>query len=145
LQESVLRVIDANANRSREGLRVLEDVARFVLDEEELRSRAKAFRHEVTRCVNALRADASVLGGGLWAARESEEDVGRAGFGGDEGRREAMEGIVLANARRVQEALRVLEEFSKLADEGIASQLKDLRYSVYTLEKELIASLGGRL
>ena len=140
MQESVLRVVDANANRSREGLRVLEDVARFVLNDEALRAMAKRCRHEVTRCVTALRADASRLE----AARESEGDVGRAGFGGDEHRREAVEEIVRANAHRVQEALRVLEEFSKLDSEGIASQLKELRYSVYTLEKELILRLGGR-
>ena len=139
MKEPVLRIIDANANRAREGLRVLEDVARFVLDDENLRSRAKSYRHEVTRCVESLRSRTTQP----VFARESEEDVGREGFGGDEGRRDALEGIVLANARRVEEALRVLEEFSKLSDAGTASRLKDLRYTVYTLEKEILAVLGA--
>ncbi len=139
MKEPILRIIDANANRAREGLRVLEDVARFVLDDEDLRSRAKTVRHEITRSVNALRADVS----SLEAARDSEKDVGRRGFAGDEGRRNEIGTITVANARRVQEALRVLEEFSKLVDETIASRLKDLRYSVYTLEKDIMCAVGA--
>ncbi len=139
MKEPVLRILDANANRAREGLRVLEDVARFVLDDEDLRSRAKSCRHEVTRSVESLGTRTVES----FSARESEDDVGREGFGGDEARRNAIEGIVLANARRVQEALRVLEEFSKLSDAGVASGLKDLRYTVYTLEKDLMAALGA--
>jgi thiamine-phosphate pyrophosphorylase len=138
LTEPILRILDANANRAREGLRVLEDVARFVLDHEALRERAKACRHEITRQVAGL--------GGVSAGRgrESEGDVGRHGFGGDEARRDAVGGIVVANARRAEEALRVLEEFSKLSDPAVSSRLKDLRYSVYTLEKEILAALAAR-
>lgn len=133
----VLRIIDANANRAREGLRVLEDIARFVLDDEPLTARAKACRHQVTQHMQALRTETTALD----ESRDSEGDVGREGFGGGEAHRGAVQNIVLANARRVQEALRVLEEFSKLSDSNIASLLKDLRYSVYTLEKEILAAL----
>jgi len=140
MREPILRLIDANANRAREGLRVLEDVARFVLDEQSLAARAKDCRHTVTELVSALRSG----GRGLDAFRDSEGDVGRGRTAHGEARRARVEGIVLANAHRVQEALRVLEEFSKLADAEIASRLKDLRYSVYTLEKETIAGLQAR-
>ncbi len=139
MDDGVLRLIDANANRAREGLRVLEDVARFVLDNESMSSRAKDYRHQITRHVAALRVEAA----GLEDARDSEGDVGREGFGGGEAERDAVRDITVANAHRAQEALRVLEEFSKLADAGVAALLKDLRYSVYTLEKDMLGVLSA--
>lgn len=140
MKESVERVIDANANRAREGLRVLEDIARFVLDDEQLTARLKACRHEVTTNVEALRPDPGML----TSSRDSSGDVGRRSVIGGENERAEVRGIVGANAHRVEEALRVLEEFSKLNDPGIASRLKDLRYSVYTLEKEILVRVEPR-
>jgi thiamine-phosphate pyrophosphorylase len=138
MEDRITRLIDANANRAREGLRVLEDVARFILDEESLTSRVKECRHRITEQVAALRRKA----GDLQSARDSEGDVGRPGFAGGERDRGEVGNIVVANAHRVQEALRVLEEFSKLSNSNTASLLKDLRYSVYTLEKEMLEALS---
>ena len=140
MERAVLRTLDANANRAREGLRVLEDVARFVLDDASLAAEAKSLRHAVTREADALRAPA----GASHAARDSEGDVGRPGMTEGEGRRSALGDLVLANARRAEEALRVLEEFSKLSDRSAASRLKDLRYSVYTLEQRIVDAVAGR-
>jgi thiamine-phosphate pyrophosphorylase len=138
VEAAILRIIDANANRAREGLRVVEDVARFVLDDESLSSRAKECRHLVTQHVEALHEKTQTLK----TSRDSEGDVGREGFAGGEAERDAVSEIVMANSRRVQEALRVLEEFSKLDDAQISSKLKDLRYSVYTLERNILAALA---
>ena len=141
MEESILRVIDANANRAREGLRVLEDVARFILDDEDLTASAKACRHRITRLAGMLKE----TGRSFDEFRDSETDVGR--YRSVEGEKERAEvrDVLLANARRVQEALRVLEEFTKLTDAEIALELKDLRYSVYTLEKTMVERLeAGR-
>lgn len=131
------RVIDANVNRAQEGLRVLEDVARLVLDDAALAGRAKAVRH-------ALTTQMVPLSRRLLAARRADED--RAAFLDPpiEMRREDLGSLVAANARRVQEALRSLEEYAKLpAFEGTvdAAALKRLRFQAYTLEKDL----AGRL
>ena len=48
IQDKVLRMIDANVNRTTEGLRVAEDIVRFVLDDEKLTSRLKHIRHELS-------------------------------------------------------------------------------------------------
>src|SRR5687767_2204825 len=97
----VLRVIDANVDRCQEGLRALEDVARFVLNDGYLSGRLRDLRHGVAHAVQSMDAD-------LLAARRAGEDVGAAPGLPEESRQDLPQ-LVRANAKRVEEALRVLE------------------------------------
>lgn len=138
--DHTLRVIDANINRAREGLRVLEDLARFELDDAELAASAKSIRH-------ALRTTAEMLPfsrSELLDARDTTGDVGVRITGEREADRANEAQIAAAAAGRVTEALRVLEETSKRLSEQAAGHFKSLRYRTYTLERDLDARLGRR-
>lgn len=133
-----LRLIDANLDRVGEGLRVLEDVARFLLNDASLSEQLKVLRHEL------LRQQDYSLQQQLLASRRAEEDVGAFVETVTEGQRHNLPSLVMANARRVQESLRVLEEFSKLPGAPPAlnsSQFKRARFTLYELEQRLVFRL----
>ena len=136
-----LRVIDAAANRAREGLRVVEDYVRFVLDDRFLTEHLKGLRHELTTALSRFS-----LGERL-AARETQADVGTAITTSAEGRREELAQVLAANFTRVQEALRSLEEFAKVLDPDAPALLKQLRYRTYTLQRavEITRASASRL
>ena len=127
---AVERLLDANANRAAEGLRTLEDVARFLLDDAAAATAAKELRH-------AVRAAVPV---GAVAWRDTAGDVGEAIKASDEGLRASPVAVVRANAARAQEALRALEEGLKLAG-GAWQAAEAARYRVYRLESDLLARL----
>src|SRR5262245_15455744 len=102
------RVLDANLNRAREGLRVCEEVARFLLDDPALTRRSQRLRY---RLRSAAAAYPRVK---LVAARDSVRDVGRPALRGKVSSHRFATDLVTANAQRAQEALRVLEEFSRI-------------------------------
>jgi len=124
-----LRVVDAAANRAREGLRVVEDYCRFVLDDRHLTGLCKQLRHELTALFGRLPGEH------LLAARETQHDVGTSLTADTEQRREDFAAVVRSNLVRVQEALRSLEEFGKLLDPTVAAGMKQLRYRAYTLQR----------
>jgi len=129
----VLRIIDANANRVREGLRVIEEYYRFVLDDEDTTSRLKALLHEVTAAVIAVADEHRLM-----TSRDSAEDVGIGSVVESEGQRSSLRAVVAAGFKRVEEGLRVLEEYAKLAaGQQAGERFKTLRFEVYTLEKEI--------
>jgi len=125
------RVIDANYNRAKEGLRVCEDVCRFVRDDPKATARFKKLRHDLTAAVMAFGLKDIV------ASRDIVRDVGRRTIAA-ESRRGSIGDIFYANAQRVKESLRVLEEFAKLKDAALASDLKKMRYTVYEIEKNAL-------
>ncbi len=135
-EREIYRIIDANANRAREGLRVVEEVTRFVLDEPQFTARLKDVRHHIAE---ALKGFPAVK---LLSARNSREDVGRELYQREEMEREGCREIIRANMVRGQEALRALEEFSKLVDSGAGKIFKNLRFRLYSLEKEIGRSLA---
>ena len=130
----VYRILDANFNRSKEALRVLEDTARFMLDHPGLTSQYKRLRHQLTAIVEGLSLKA------LIRARNIEGDVGRPSIRKELKRTTAAD-IFYANSQRLKESVRVLEEFSKLLNKRSAQQLKELRYKIYALEKKMAAVL----
>ncbi len=133
------RVIDANLNRAREGLRVLEEIARFILEDPDLSSRMKDMRHR-------LSATAGILPGGmdeLLKARDPEGDVGAGSWAPGEKTRDGMLSLATANIKRVQEAARVLEEFGKLLAPDI-KDFKEIRFESYRIEQELFNRLPAR-
>jgi len=139
-KKSVLRIIDENVNRLSEGLRVLEEVARMILNDAGLTGRLKTLRHEL------IRADLS-FNLGLLAARDSAADVGAELQVAGEQEEKDLSLLAIANSRRIQEALRVLEEFSKLPDLKVnldSDRFRRARFEIYRIEQELISKLTRR-
>lgn len=135
------RALDANANRAREGLRVLEDLARFVLAREDLCARAKAARHGVAEGLSAAGVD----GLSLLASRDAGGDPGTGVKALGEGQRDGLSGVALAAGKRAGEALRVIEELVKTWPGGRDDawrRVEAARYAVYDLERDVVLALG---
>lgn len=132
-QTNTLRTIDAAANRLREGLRVIEDYLRFTLDDAHLMELLKATRHQLADALKYIGQES------LIASRDTLNDVGTAVSTTSEFDRQSIEHLLQANLKRVQEATRTLEEFGKLISVEAASIFKQMRYSLYTLEKSILA------
>jgi thiamine-phosphate pyrophosphorylase len=125
---AAIRVLDASLNRATEGLRVVEDYLRFVLDDRHLTEQFKRLRH-----------DLAAAGGGLplaerHAARDTRADVGTTVSTPSEGIRQDAWEVCIASLERVKQSLRSLEEFSKVAKPQAAGEFERLRYWLYTLE-----------
>jgi thiamine-phosphate pyrophosphorylase len=133
-----LRIIDAAANRAREGLRVLEDYARFALDDAHLTGRLKECRHALREALSGIPS------AGLLRSRETQADVGTRITTQSETVRQSPLDVAQASCKRVQEAVRSLEEFGKLWSAAAAGQLEQLRYTLYTLEKSLLLTEFNR-
>ncbi|MGE5307616.1 MAG: thiamine-phosphate pyrophosphorylase [Deltaproteobacteria bacterium] len=131
--KGVYRIIDANINRAKEGLRVCEEVLRFIVCDRALVAGFKECRHRLEKLSASYRADPRLL-----RERESMGDVGRTIKSGSESRRGGWRDIFAANLQRVKESVRVLEEFSKLHDRAAAAGFKALRYRIYELEKKAL-------
>ena len=141
------RIIDANFNRAREGLRVIEDYCRFALNSKSLSARAKELRHQL--CVLIGKLDS----GKLIASRDTLADVGVDQVIESRHRREDLKDCLTAACKRAVEALRVLSEvISSLGsrDSGLerratsdeyrllSKQIEQIRYAAYTLEKDIV-------
>ncbi|MDD5116062.1 MAG: thiamine-phosphate pyrophosphorylase [Candidatus Omnitrophica bacterium] len=137
INNNIHRIIDANLNRLKEGLRVCEEIARFVLDDYRLTADLKRLRHGVDRAAGKICPVSLLLEG-----RNSRSDVGRLNSRG-ELKRCGCKDIFRANLQRAKESLRVLEEFSKLADEKSALSFKRLRYEIYALEKDSFKKISS--
>lgn len=132
------RVVDANLNRGREALRVLDDYARFVLDDRGLTERVKKLRHELAEASIRLPA------GLLLAARDTANDVGTAVFTEREYARTTPAEVAAVNLKRLQEALRSAEEFGKVLDSAFGKAVEAIRYEAYTLEREVVRGTDAR-
>jgi thiamine-phosphate pyrophosphorylase len=140
-------MIDASLNRSSEGLRVLEDVARFVLNDAELSRRLKSLRHDLSR-------DTKHLSIWLLSHRDSEHDVGYLDSKDKDKKRntkttspQGLLDLVAANAKRVEESLRVIEELAKLPELSSmlnSASFEQKRFAIYTLERDLICRISRR-
>ncbi len=127
----VYRLLDANLNRAREGLRVVEDTARFVWNDEKTYRRVRALRHKLHDLTAGFYKK-------LVSARDSEDDAGRKM---KEGPRASLGAVVSANVRRAEEAVRVLEEYSKIFSPKAAAGFKAVRFAVYQEEKRILKRL----
>lgn len=128
----VLRILDANANRCAEGLRVIEEVARLGRGDRVLQGRLKDIRHGVRRGLEALSGSAVRF-------RDSIRDVGRDTRSRSEMFRGSLEDVTRANFARAEEALRVLEEYGKLIDVDTASRFKKFRFELYAVERDFFS------
>jgi thiamine-phosphate pyrophosphorylase len=129
------RIIDANLNRAGEGLHLLEEIARMVLNDAALTQRLKAIRHEILRGDLAFNQP-------LIQSRDAVSDVGFDIEVGDKQRE--LPTVIVANARRIQEALRILEEMAKVpgtTPELDSEKFKQARFALYAIEQELLSKL----
>ena len=136
-QTALYRLIDAAANRAREGLRVVEDFVRFAWDDRHLMAQLKELRHQLAAALSSLPADE------LLAARDTLADVGTAVSTVTEGSRPDLASVVTANFKRLEESLRSLEEYGKVADAAMAQQIEQIRYRTYPLERAAGATSFG--
>lgn len=130
LSDSELRILDANLNRLREGIRVVEDILRYSFNERALALKLKDLRHSCR-----LKNFHSLLN-----SRDSQNDVLKTSIP-QEQIRKGLKDIVIANFKRTQESARVLEEILKLQKIEESEQFKNIRYSLYSLEKEIFNAL----
>ncbi len=128
---SIYRILDANFNRSREALRVVEDFARFLLDDAALAGIAKDLRSDLAQVLQALPADE------LLADRDTPGDVGTELTSPVEAARSDAPAVATAACKRLSEALRTLEEYAKIVAPAQAPRLERMRYASYTLEQRL--------
>jgi thiamine-phosphate pyrophosphorylase len=134
---TVLRILDASANRGREGLRVLEDWVRFAMDDAHLTQCLKQLRHDLAAALSPIPW------GRRLAARETQADVGTDIHTSLEASREDVSEILTANFLRLQESLRSMEEYGKLLDPAVGRAIGQLRYRAYTLQRAVDATRVG--
>lgn len=127
LSPELFRVIDANLNRLKEGIRVVEDIMRYRDNNKELSSQLKNLRHKAK-----IQETKELL-----LHRDSINDVLRPTTQSELNRTD-IEGIILANFKRAEESSRVLEELFKLHDAAYSENFKYIRYELYNLEKEIV-------
>jgi thiamine-phosphate pyrophosphorylase len=132
------RILDAAANRAREGLRVVEDCCRFNLEDAFLAAELKRLRHDLTDALAELSPEL------LLSARETLRDVGTGLSTEQEMERPSLRAVLQVNLKRAQEALRSLEEVAKVHSARAGQALEQLRYRSYTLERALVLGASAR-
>ncbi|MEM5559034.1 thiamine-phosphate pyrophosphorylase [Arcobacter cryaerophilus gv. occultus] len=123
MNKNHLRLIDANLNRLREGIRVVEDIFRYIYNNKEISTKLKDLRH-LARTKNYYE---------LLETRDVENDVLRESIKSEQNR-EDLNSILIANFKRAQESSRVLEELTKLSSIEDSENFKYIRYELYNLE-----------
>jgi len=127
LSSELFRVIDANINRLKEGVRVVEDIMRYRDNNKELSLKLKLIRHKAK--IDEIEE--------LLLHRDSINDVLRPTIKSELNRTD-IKSILLANFKRAEESARVLEELFKLHSQEYSENFKYIRYELYNLEKEII-------
>lgn len=132
-----LRIIDANANRAREALRTMEDIARLALDHAPLAARLKELRHDLASALTPFQSAIT--------RRDTAGDVGTAISTKTEATRASLRDVAVAAAKRLSEALRTLEETAKATDRArqVAPRIEAIRYRAYDIERDLTLAMGA--
>jgi thiamine-phosphate pyrophosphorylase len=128
-----LAIIDANINRVAEGLRVIEDWARFFLRNEKLTSDIRQIRHGLWKTATGNYSE-------IIKGRDTGEDILSQT---KESGRTNMNDIPKASFNRVKEGLRVLEEMGKLVSESAGNEFKKMRFKIYDIEREFYEVLAS--
>ena len=132
LKKEALRLIDANFNRLKEGLRVCEDILRFVYDDRSLTSSFKKLRHSCSKILIGFPVSYRVL----VTMRNAEHDVGKDSLILEK-KKPNWNDLLVSNLKRAEESLRVLEEASKIIAPGKCRSFQSLRFKLYELEKRV--------
>ena len=134
MEKAIYRIIDANFNRAREALRVMEEFCRFAMNSKPLNAKIKDLRHKLSSAISQLDSAK------LIASRDTVEDVGTDIKVDNQLSRTDLFDCFTAAAKRLPEALRALTETVQTINPQLAAQIEQLRYSSYTLEKEIVMS-----
>lgn len=121
METKVFQIVDVNLNRVTEGLRVVEEVARFTLKDKQLTKYIKDERHKLREIAKQI---------GVVEFRNSSKDFGKDADFDDSSYKNILE-LTLRNLKRAQEGCRVIEEFSKLFDESLSPVIKKIRFKTY--------------
>lgn len=133
-EQTIFRILDANCNRLREALRVIEEYYRFAVNEESAAITLKEERHRLISIEDAVGRHR------LLAARNTGDDCFASENRPEELRRDGLASLLAANFKRAQEAARVLEEYGKLTNASAVSETaKRIRFSLYDLEQRQLA------
>ncbi|MEN6386734.1 MAG: thiamine phosphate synthase [Phycisphaerales bacterium] len=131
MDRAIYRIVDANYNRAREGLRVAEEFCRFALDNQQLSGRCKEIRHKLSALVAKFDVQR------LITARDTENDVGCGLQIDEQMKRQSLEDCVTAGLARTVEAIRAITEAVSVVDGMLPQTFEKLRYDCYTLEKDI--------
>lgn len=131
MTSAIFRILDANFNRAREALRVMEDYARFVTEDPAGCAVVKRLRHDLAACIRRLPD------GALLAGRDTPGDVGTTISTETERHRTDAADVFTAAAKRLPEALRTIEEYAKILDPQLSAAVEAIRYRAYDLEQRL--------
>ncbi|TWU58696.1 Thiamine-phosphate synthase [Rubripirellula tenax] len=131
------RILDASTNRALEGLRTMEEWARFAIDDPAMSSELKSIRHLVAGAIGRLPRTSLLL------ARDTPGDVGTQISLPTEMSRASVASVVAAAAARTAQSLRVIEEYGKTIDTELAAQIEQARYRTYTVASRLELTLPG--
>ncbi|MFA6280954.1 MAG: thiamine-phosphate pyrophosphorylase [Candidatus Omnitrophota bacterium] len=129
LKKRILRIVDANFNRLKEALRVVEDIFRFIYEDDKLRKKTRELRHVLDVLLAEKIFNEAIL------ERNSIGDLGKK-VDVLELNKKDLSDILFANLQRAKESSRVLEEILKITFSAKVSVLKKVRYDIYDLEKE---------
>jgi len=132
MERAACRIIDANFNRAREAIRVVEEFCRFVLNSKALANRAKQSRHELSGVIGKLDT------GRLITSRDTLGDVGVGQVVDKQMARGNLRDSLSAGCKRLTEALRALAEVIRIESQPLAEAIEKLRYDAYTLEKDIV-------
>ena len=124
IDEKLERLIDANLNRLKEGIRVIEDINRYIYEDKSISSSLKDLRHELQLAYNQNRLNFRDIEGDILKESTNSEMI-----------RENIDDLIIANFSRSQESARVLEECFKLTDTNLSNISKNIRYRLYNIEK----------
>ncbi len=131
MERAAYRIIDANFNRAREAIRVIEEFCRFALNSTWLSKRAKELRHKLSQAVGQLDSSR------LLTSRDTLNDVGVGQKVNHQLSRGDLKECLTAGCKRLTEALRTLTEMTQAQNKSVAEVIERLRYDAYILEKDI--------
>jgi len=130
------RIIDVNINRLTEGLRVVEEIVRFEFEDKKLLNSIRQIHNRLTRTTKNYRKT-------IIPFRKSETDLGRSDKF-DRLKRQNLSDVLFANIKRAEEAARVLEEIIKINDAKMSAFFKEVRFSLYDIEKLIALKINSQ-
>lgn len=125
------RILDANFNRAREALRVIEDCGRFALNDPAITAMAKNYRSQIKQLLDRLPHEDMVV------SRDTPGDLGTELTSPSEPKRENMQDVATAACKRLSESLRTIEEYTKIVQPEVTTSVERMRYDAYTLEQRV--------
>ena len=125
------RILDVNLNRLSESLKIIEDICRFSIEDRVLLGKVRKLRHMYLSFKKRLPYCRLV------EFRDSESDFGRK-ISFDTLSHKNIKDIIVSNFSRAKESSRVIEEILRTFYPGSTKGIKEIRFSIYDIEKSAI-------